>query len=126
MTLLPLQHPARPARGHANSAKAHEDRGRYRGERGNETCGEFRLPASDCVEREPRVSVAQRFDIPQTGNVYIRHGKRFGQHFAFSAHGASPALFLRGIEARNPEPANHTIASSRPMVKEGSMQEFRA
>lgn len=132
MTLLPLQHPARPA-GHANSAKAHEYRGRYRSERGNETCGEFRLSAPDCVEGKPRIAMSERFDIPQTGNVYIRHGKRLGKICAVAIQHDNPrySCSARGIQSRKREPANNTIQSSRPMVNEWSspwrvMQEFRA
>lgn len=93
MTLLPLQHPARPARGHANSAKAHEYSGRYGSERCNEAGGKFRLSAPDCVEGEPCIAMSERFDIPQTGNVYIRHGERFGKNCAISIHNDDPQCF---------------------------------
>lgn len=128
MTLLPLQHPARPARGHADSAKAHEYRGRYRGERGNETCGEFRLSAPDCVEGEPRISMPERFDIPKTGNVDVRYGEWLRKICAVAIQHDNPrySCSARGIQSRKREPANNTIQSSRPMVKEVSTKVFRA
>lgn len=127
MTLLPFQHPARSA-GHANSAKAHEYRGRYSGERGNEAGGEFRLPAPDCVECEPRIAMSERFDIPQTGDVNVWHGKRLGKICAVAIQHDNPrySCSARGIQSRKREPANNTIQSSRPMVKEVSMRGFCA
>lgn len=120
MTLLPLQHPARPA-GHADSAKAHEYRGRYCGERGNETGGEFRFPASYRVEGEPRISMSERFDIPQPGDVNVWYGEWLRKICAVAIQHDNPRYSCSaGIEARNRSSANSTIQSSRPMVKGSS------
>ena len=126
MTLLPLQHPARPA-GHADSAKSHEYRGRYRGERGNEACGEFRFSALDCVEGKPRIAMSERFDIPQTGNVNVWYGEWLRKICVVAIQHDNPRYSCSaGIEARNRSSANNTIQSSRPMVKEVSTKVFRA
>ena len=128
MTLLPLQHPARPARGHANSAKPHEYRGRYRGERGNKTCGEFRFSAPDCVEGKPRIAMSERFDIPQPGDVNVWYGEWLRKTCAVAIQHDNPrySCTARGIQSRKREPANNTIQSSRPMVKGSSTRGFCA
>lgn len=121
MTLLPLQHPARPARGHADSAKAHEYRGRYSSERCNEACGKFRFSALDRVEDEPRIAMPERFDIPQAGHVYVRYGEWLRKICAVAIQHDNPRYSCSaGIEARNRLSANSTIQSFRPMVNERS------
>ena len=126
MTLLPLQHPARPT-GQAKGLDAHEDRRRNGGQRGDETGGKFRLSAPDRVEDEPRIAMSERFDIPQTGNVNVWYGEWLRKICVVAIQHDNPRYSCSaGIEARKREPANNTIQSSRPMVKGSSMRGFCA
>ena len=120
MTLLPLQHPARSA-GNAECSKPYKYSWRDSGDGSNQAGGKFRLPSLDRVEDEPGISVPERFDIPQTGNVNVWYGEWLRKICVVAIQHDNPRYSCSaGIEARNRSSANNTIQSSRPMVKGSS------
>lgn len=114
MTLLPFQHPTRTA-GRPNGSKAHDDGGRYRGHGSNQACGKLRLPSLDGVEDEPRVSVPERFDVPQTADVHVWNGERLRKNCTVAIQHDDPryACYGGSSHSLNPGLANDFIGENR-------------